>query len=157
MNFFRINILISLIPANFLFQLTQGEKAEVVANYDHLQNLTAPPMPGRRPIATIMSYAARFADAFPVAPIVSTLSRHLRWNHFVNLAQCKRPVENRISSDHFDPTSNKIKLMTMKVSKGLEFHVVALPGVGHIPAPGEDEREAVQVFLWRLRWLLRDW
>ena len=36
--------------------------------------------------------------------------------------------------------------MTMKVSKGLEFRVVALPGVGHIPAKGEDEKEAARVF-----------
>jgi superfamily I DNA/RNA helicase len=36
--------------------------------------------------------------------------------------------------------------MTMKVSKSLEFPVVALPGVGHMPAAGEDEQEAAQVF-----------
>jgi hypothetical protein len=29
----------SLIPHNFLFQLTQAEKAGVVANCDHIQNL----------------------------------------------------------------------------------------------------------------------
>ncbi len=158
-------------------QLTQDEQAEAVANCDHLQNLTAPPKPGSRPIATNMSHVARFADAFPFAVIVSTLSRHLRWNHFVNLqqmhkdgitaaeywtdlprkavlyadtktrdlcartlAQRKLPVENRISTCHFDPTSNKIKAMTTKVNKGLEFSVVALPGVGHMPAPGEDEK-----------------
>ena len=34
----------------------------------------------------------------------------------------------------------------MKVSTGLEFPVVALPGVGHMPAPGEDEKEAARVF-----------
>ena len=35
----------------------------------------------------------------------------------------------------------------MKVSKGLEFTVVALPGVGHMPANGEDEQEeAARVF-----------
>jgi superfamily I DNA/RNA helicase len=34
----------------------------------------------------------------------------------------------------------------MKVSKGLEFPVVALPGVGHMPAEGEDEQEAARVF-----------
>ena len=34
----------------------------------------------------------------------------------------------------------------MKVSKSLEFPVVALPGVGHMPATGEDEQEAVRVF-----------
>ena len=36
--------------------------------------------------------------------------------------------------------------MTMKVSKGLEFPVVALLGVGQMPAPGEDEKEAARVF-----------
>ena len=30
--------------------------------------------------------------------------------------------------------------------KGLEFPVVAQPGVGHMPAPGEDEKEAARVF-----------
>ena len=34
----------------------------------------------------------------------------------------------------------------MKISKGLEFPVVALPGVGHMPANGEDEQEAARVF-----------
>lgn len=62
------------------------------------------------------------------------------------LAQRKLPVENRLGSGDFDPTSNKIKVMTMKVSKGLEFPVVALPGVGHMPAVGEDEKEAARVF-----------
>ena len=61
------------------------------------------------------------------------------------LAQRKLPVENRLGSGDFDPTSNKIKVMTMKVSKGLEFPVVALPGVGHMPATGGDEKEAARV------------
>ena len=34
----------------------------------------------------------------------------------------------------------------MKVSKGLEFPVVPLPGVGHMPAKGEDKKEASRVF-----------
>jgi superfamily I DNA/RNA helicase len=36
--------------------------------------------------------------------------------------------------------------MTMKVSKGLEFPVVALAGVGYMPAKGEDEQEVARVF-----------
>lgn len=34
----------------------------------------------------------------------------------------------------------------MWVSKSLAFPVVALPGVGHMPAKGEDEQEAARVF-----------
>ena len=34
----------------------------------------------------------------------------------------------------------------MTVSKGLEFPVVALPGVGHMPAKLEDEQETERVF-----------
>ena len=34
----------------------------------------------------------------------------------------------------------------MKESKGLEFSVVALTVVGHMPALGEDEKEAARVF-----------
>ena len=58
-----------------------------------------------------------------------------------HLAQRKLPVENRLGSGDFDPTSNKIKVMTMKVSKGLEFPVVAPPGVGHMPAAGRMRRK----------------
>lgn len=56
------------------------------------------------------------------------------------------PLENRVVTGDFDPGSDKIKVMTMKVSKGLEFPVVALPGVGHMPAPGQDEKEAARLF-----------
>ena len=34
----------------------------------------------------------------------------------------------------------------MKVSKGPEFPVVALPGMGYMPVAGEDETEAARVF-----------
>jgi superfamily I DNA/RNA helicase len=34
----------------------------------------------------------------------------------------------------------------MKISQGLEFPVVALPGAGRMPATGEDEQESAQVF-----------
>lgn len=34
----------------------------------------------------------------------------------------------------------------MKVSKGLEFSVVSLPGVVHMPAKGAGEKDAARVF-----------
>ena len=62
------------------------------------------------------------------------------------LAQRKLPHRVRKRSGDYQPGADAIQLMTMKVSKGLEFPVVALPGVGHMPAPGEDEKEAARVF-----------
>ena len=44
------------------------------------------------------------------------------------------------------PDADAIQVVTMHASKGLEFPVVALPGVGHMPAKGEDEQEAARVF-----------
>jgi superfamily I DNA/RNA helicase len=52
----------------------------------------------------------------------------------------------RKSSGAFDPLANTIKVMTMHVSKGLEFPVVALCGVGQMPGAGEDEREEARLF-----------
>ena len=62
------------------------------------------------------------------------------------LHQRQIPVQMRRVPGDFDPSSDTIKVMTMKVSKGLEFPVVALPGVGHMPAAGQDETEAARVF-----------
>lgn len=62
------------------------------------------------------------------------------------LAQRKLPHRVRKRSGDYNPGADAIQVMTMKVSKGLEFPLVALPGVGHMPAPGEDEKEAARVF-----------
>ena len=42
--------------------------------------------------------------------------------------------------------AHAIQVMTMKVSKGLEFPAVALLGVGHMPSAGADQKEAARVF-----------
>lgn len=62
------------------------------------------------------------------------------------LQQRRLPFSVRKRSGDYNPSANAIQIMTMKVSKGLEFPVVALPGVGHMPAKGEDEQEAARVF-----------
>ena len=62
------------------------------------------------------------------------------------LAQRKLPHRVRKKSGEYRPGADAIQVMTMKVSKGLEFPVVALPGVGHMPASGEDEKDAARVF-----------
>ena len=62
------------------------------------------------------------------------------------LAQRKLPHRVRKRNGDYNPGADAIQVMTMKVSKGLEFPLVALPGVGHMPAPGEDEKESARVF-----------
>ena len=56
------------------------------------------------------------------------------------------PLQIRRAPGAFDPASDTIKDMTMKVSKGRGFPAVALPGVGHMAAKGADEQEAARVF-----------
>ena len=62
------------------------------------------------------------------------------------LHQRKLPFNVRKRAGDYNPSADAVQIMTMKVSKGLEFPVVALPGVGHMPAAGEDEQEAARVF-----------
>jgi hypothetical protein len=62
------------------------------------------------------------------------------------LKQRGLPHQVRKGSGTFNPAADTIKVLTMHASKGLEFPVVALVGVGHMPAPGEDEREEAKLF-----------
>jgi superfamily I DNA/RNA helicase len=56
------------------------------------------------------------------------------------------PVSSLLKGGDCQLGADAIQMMTMKVSKSLEFPVVALPGVWHMPAPGETEKEAARVF-----------
>lgn len=62
------------------------------------------------------------------------------------LARRKLPYQVRKATGSFKPNADTIKVLTMHASKGLEFAVVALPGVGQMPAPGDDEQEEARLF-----------
>lgn len=62
------------------------------------------------------------------------------------LSRKKLPHQVRKRSGDYQPAQDTIKVMTMKVSKGLEFPIVAIPGVGSMPAPGADEKEEARLF-----------
>lgn len=62
------------------------------------------------------------------------------------LTRHRVPHQVRHQSGEFRPLDDSVKIMTMHVSKGLEFPVVALPGVGQLPDPGEDPEEEARVF-----------
>lgn len=50
------------------------------------------------------------------------------------LAKRGMPVQNRLGTGDYDPLANSVKVMTMKVSKGLEFPVVAITGADQLDA-----------------------
>jgi hypothetical protein len=56
------------------------------------------------------------------------------------------PHRVRHRSGDFRPAEDTIKVMTMHASKGLEFPVVALPGVGEMPDSNEDEADEARIF-----------
>ena len=58
----------------------------------------------------------------------------------------KLPHQVRKRAGDYKPDRDAINVLTMKVSKGLEFPVVMLPGVGHMPAAGEDEKDEARLF-----------
>lgn len=73
--------------------------------------------------------------------------------HYAEMERCaavlrhrRLPHEVRKGSGSFNPRADSIKLLTMHVSKGLEFPVVALSGTGQMPADGQDEREEARLF-----------
>lgn len=56
------------------------------------------------------------------------------------------PHKIRHRSGDFDPLADTIKIMTMHASKGLEFPVIALAGVGQMPEKDEDPQEEAKLF-----------
>jgi len=62
------------------------------------------------------------------------------------LGQRKLPHRLRKRTGDYQPGANAIQVMTMKVSKGLEFPIVAIPGLGYMPAPGKNEKEEARLF-----------
>ncbi len=62
------------------------------------------------------------------------------------MARRRLPFQWRRRTGDFDPAADSIKLLTMHVSKGLEFPVVAVAGVGQMPGEGESELEEARLF-----------
>ena len=73
--------------------------------------------------------------------------------HYTQMERCaailkyrRLPHEVRKGSGTFHPLADTIKLLTMHVSKGLEFPVVAILGAGQMPGDEQDEVEEARLF-----------
>lgn len=67
---------------------------------------------------------------------------------FRELTKAELPVDwiNKDSnSRNFDPSKQSIKLMTMHASKGLEFPVVFIPGLGYLPNQDQSVAEEARL------------
>ena len=62
------------------------------------------------------------------------------------LRQRQLPHQVRKGSGTFNPSADTIKVLTMHACKGLEFPVVALVGVGAMPAQNESEKDEARLF-----------
>ncbi len=62
------------------------------------------------------------------------------------LARRRLPHQVRTGAGTFAPTDDTIKVLTMHASKGLEFSVVAVPGVGLMPGANLDEKDEARLF-----------
>lgn len=62
------------------------------------------------------------------------------------LRRRRLPHQVRKAPGSYRPAADTIKVMTMHASKGLEFPLVVMPGVGQLPEPGEDEAEEARLF-----------
>lgn len=101
------------------------------------------------------------AEATKIAELLSTAHQEGHaWGdmavicrHYSEMDECahalnykKLPHQVRKGSGSFHPNEDTIKVLTMHASKGLEFPVVALMGVGDMPTKGEDEKDEARLF-----------
>ena len=101
------------------------------------------------------------AEATKIADLLSTAHQEGHaWGdmavicrHYSEMDECAHalnyinlPHQIRKGAGSFHPNEDTIKVLTMHASKGLEFPVVALMGVGEMPAKGEDERDEARLF-----------
>jgi signal transduction histidine kinase len=105
----------------------------------------------RTPLTSIGGFAELLAGAHQEGHAwgdMAVLCRH--YSHIEDVARVltdrKLPHKVRKSSGDYDPLADAIKVMTMHGSKGLEWPVVALAGVGEMPAKGEDEKDEARLF-----------
>ena len=96
-------------------------------------------------IAEILDTAHREGQAWSEMAIICRHKDVMR-ECAAALGRRRLPHQVRHGSGDFDPNAESIKLMTMHVSKGLEFPLVALPGVGRMPQAGQSEADEARLF-----------
>lgn len=143
----------SLIAADFL-----SDETNVVDGISLIQPVSS----GRNGDAPrIIRLPNLRAEAFQIADLLRTAHQqgHAWGNmavicrHIDAMDECARaltrwkmPHQVRERPGDFNPDTDSIKVLTMHASKGLEFAVVGLMGVGQMPSAEEDARDEARLF-----------
>jgi ATP-dependent exoDNAse (exonuclease V) beta subunit len=79
---------------------------------------------------------------------MAVLCRHHQEIEECAAALQRRRIPHQVckSARSYDPTADTIKVMTMHVSKDLEFPVAALVGVSGMPGQKQEESEEARLF-----------
>ena len=131
---------------------------------EHGIPLIAPESAGRHgPVPQLIRLPNLKSEANYLADQLRTLHEHgAPWKemaivyraHFIgeevvrSLRAANVPVEwlsDDESRRHFRPAEDSVKVMTMHSSKGLEFPLVAVPGLGFMPHANDDPREEARL------------
>ncbi len=95
-------------------------------------------------VAEWLAGAARGGHAWSEMAVLCPDSRVLNACAYA-LRKRALPYQIRRKTGDFHPLDDAVKLLSIRVSKGLEFPVVAMPGLGRLPVDGQDEREAARL------------
>ncbi len=95
-------------------------------------------------VAEWLAGAARGGHAWSEMAVLCPDSRVLNACAYA-LRKRALPYQIRRKAGDFHPLDDAVKLLSIRVSKGLEFPVVAMPGLGRLPVDGQDEREAARL------------
>lgn len=111
--------------------------------------------------AVVIRLPSQREEAIKIAELLSAAHREghawgdmaIICRHYSEMERCAAilrhrglPHEVRKGAGTFNPLADTIKLLTMHVSKGLEFPVVAISGAGQMPEDGQDEAEEARLF-----------
>jgi hypothetical protein len=105
------------------------------------------PHPGEEPTKIAEVLASAHQEGYAWGDMAVLCRKQAQMEDVARVLKMRKlPHQVRKSSGNFDPLADTIKVMTMHGSKGLEFAVVALCGVGQMPDPREDEKDEARLF-----------
>jgi UvrD-like helicase C-terminal domain/Nuclease-related domain/AAA domain len=105
------------------------------------------PSPSQEPAKIADLLVAAHQEGHAWSDMAVLCRDHRTMDQYARSLEYRRvPYQVRYRSGDFAPLDNTIKVMTMHASKGLEFPVVAIAGVGQMASGGQDLADEAKLF-----------